>query len=182
MRGLRDVFRDDEFRAKAVVEAGVLERGLSSATIGGVFRIGDGDGIDCWSAKSVEGEGSETGVVAGPEDERAASVRDRLRFFGAAGIDHALREREVGGKEEIEGRAVDDLRGERRRGLIRGFGADAGLLLELGEKRGEQRLQVRSGSDAEGLLGAGERCDLEKEEREEDETRLSGSRCARCPP
>jgi len=79
-----------------------------------------------------------------------------------------LGERKVGGEEEVEGGAVNDLGGEGGRGLVGGFGADSCLLLECGEKRGQKRLKIGSGRDVHSLLcqrqgRSKENCDGEQE-------------------
>ena len=151
LRGLGDILGDHEFRAEGVEEMEVLEGGLRRSSVGRVFWIGDGDRFDRGCRESLERKSGDAGIVAGPKNEGAAGVGDGLGFFGAAGADDALRKRGVGGKEEIEGGAVDDFGGEGGRGLVGGFCVDAGLLFE-GDKEGwQERLQVGGGSDAEGL-------------------------------
>ena len=167
LRGLSDVFGDDEFGPERGEETNVIESGAGGASVGGVLGVGDGDGFDGGIAQGFEGKRGKTGVVARPEDERAVGVGQRLRLFGFAGIDHVLRERKVGGHEEVEGRSLNDLRGECGGGLAGGEDLDAGLLLELGEERGQNRLKVSGGSKAESLLGEGGR--REKEQKREGE-------------
>ena len=150
LRSLRDVLGDAQTRLHSREEARMLERGARGAAVGSVIRVGDGDGWNRGAAQSIKGEGRDAGVIARPEDECSASVGKGLRFFGFAGVDHALREGEVGGHEEIEGGAVDDLRGEGRGGLIRGEHVDAGLLLEFVEDGWQDGLEVGGGSEAHG--------------------------------
>ncbi len=166
LRGLRDVFGDDEFWAESFVEVEMLQSGLRGSSVGGVLRIGDGDGFDSGCGEDVEGKGGEAGVVAGPENEGSAGVGDGLGLFGAACIDDALGEGSVGGEEEIEGCSVDDFGGEGGGGLVGGFGVDAGLLLEGGEEGREEGFEVGGGGDAEGFcLGVSEGCEEEQEEK-----------------
>jgi hypothetical protein len=73
-------------------------------------------------------------------------------LLGFAGIDDALWEGEVGSHEEVIGSAVDDLRGQRRGGLVRGKHVDAGLGLEIGKGRWEDWLKIRGRGEAEVLL------------------------------
>ena len=54
-------------------------------------------------------------------------------MLGPAGVDDPLGKGQVGGEEEIEGSALDDLGGQGCGGLVRGFGVDSGLRLQTAQ-------------------------------------------------
>ena len=156
----------------------MVKRGLGGASVGRVLGIGDGDGLDGGAAEGVEGKGGDAGVVAGPEDEGAACVGEGVVLLGFAGVDDVLWEPKVGGHEEIEGGAVNDLRGERSGGLVRGEDVDAGLFLELVEDGRKDGLEIGGGGEAHRLLReemwgeAEEECERERlKERQSEQSR-----------
>jgi len=164
LRGLGNVFCDAEMWLDDGGEAEVVERGLGGASVGRVLGIGDGDGLD--GAEGIEGKRGDAGVVAGPEDEGSARVDEGVVLFGFSGVDDALGEREVGGHEEIEGGAVNDLCGKRGGRLVGGEDVDAGLFFELVEDGGEDGLEIGGGGEAHRLLREEVGGKAEEKERE----------------
>ena len=85
---------------------------------------------------------------------RATSVPLARLCVGETGVDEALGKTDVRPRENVEGRAVLNLRGEHGGGLVSGFGVNAGGVLKLGENGRKDGLEIGGGGYAESRLRA----------------------------
>ncbi len=132
-----------------VEEFELLEGGDGGSAVGGVGGVGDGDGADARVGQTFHAERLKRRVFAGEQNEGAAGVGRRCSLVGEAGGDDAFGEGEVGGEKEVDGGAVEDLRGEGAGGAVAYDEFDSGgLPVELGEG-GEDGLEVGGSGDTE---------------------------------
>ncbi len=127
----------------------MLKSGDGSAAVGSMGGVGDGDSADARVGQPFHVERLKRRVFAGEQNEGAAGVGRRRSLFGEAGGDDAFGEGEVGGEKEVDGGAVEDLRGESAGGSVAHDEFDAGgLPVELGKGR-EDWLEVSGSGDTE---------------------------------
>ena len=136
LRGLRDIFRDDELASELFGEVKACESFGCGKTVRRVQRVGDGDPFDFRAGEDIECEGLRGRIVARPEDEDAARVGCGSGFASEACGDDLLGMCGVGGEEDVLRIAVDELLGEGCRGAEGGDDLDAGGSLVRGSKRG----------------------------------------------
>jgi hypothetical protein len=146
--GLRDVFADDDLGPRFGPEAEFFEGLARGAAVGSGVGVGDGDFANGRGAEDG-GEIFEDEVgFGGPEHEAADGEGRERRCGGVAGGDEGLRIVDVGGEEDIEGRAVADLRDKAARGA--GNGGDGGVgggFFEGGDDVGEDVDEIGGGGD-----------------------------------
>jgi hypothetical protein len=134
------------------------QRGLRRGAVGRQLRIGDGDVDDARILEKGEAQLGriEAEVFAGPEREAALRVgEDRAAAVavrgGFRGVVHVRRE------EEVEGRALLDLRREAAAGAIADLDLHARVRgLEGGSGLVQRAVEARGGGDAQSLRGGRE--------------------------
>jgi hypothetical protein len=153
LRGLGDVFGDDEFGFYLVGDAELGELAGGGEAVRGVEVIGDGDASDLVAGEGVDGERLRGRVLAGPEDEDAVGVGHGLGGVGELAGDELFGVNEVGGEEDIEGGAGFDLLHERGGAAEGGDELDAGGVFVGGGESGQDGLEVGGGGDVELFRG-----------------------------
>ena len=149
LRGLRDVLRKDKLGLQRGLQAEGLNRGHGGSSVGCVNRIGNGDAMNGGTGQRLHGEAVVEQAMMRPEDQRSLRIGDGRGLFGEVSGGHLLREGKIGGKENIVGRAVQNLRGQGGGGRVGDFDLCAGRFLEIVDEGRKHRLQVRGGGNAQ---------------------------------
>ena len=119
-------------RLHALVELLVPQRGHRGAAVRRMLRVGDGDAADARIGQHRQAAPDvDAGIVPRPQHELPVAYSIEAVAFGEPGLLELLRVVDVGGEEDVERRAVLNLREEVAGRAKRQRDLGAGFLLEL---------------------------------------------------